>query len=141
MWEIQREDRADLLDAPLSAGESSEEEVWEQDWRSDWESEGDEPSMGAATDAHTGHTRSNACRKVVLASRGRAVCKPRQGGRRACKHRDREGARQAVMQHVPARVACAVFCMCKACSARPMLFWVPDDPSGSQSSLGAELAF
>ena len=41
MWEIQREEREELLDAPLSASDASEEEVlWEQDWHSDACSDG-----------------------------------------------------------------------------------------------------
>ena len=45
MWEIQREEREELLDASLSASDVSEEEVlWEQDWHSDACSEGGSPS-------------------------------------------------------------------------------------------------
>ena len=41
MWEIQREEREELLDAPLSVSDASEEEVlWEQDWHSDACSDG-----------------------------------------------------------------------------------------------------
>jgi hypothetical protein len=126
MWEIQREERPELLDAPASAGEESDGGLWEQDWHSDWESEGADapaPQLPLLQGCSTPHAKRSlrAKRKAGVFVDTGAPRKAQQQLSRRQAQRQRQRQQEELKR---AELACMVSCMCKCCAGRPMLMWV-----------------